>query len=325
MSNRYPMPPFPDGWFLIEESEKLGAGEVRPIHYFGQDLVLFRNELGAPVLLDAHCPHMGAHLGYGGTVEGDGLRCPFHSWLFAADGTCANVPYSPRLTPPKVAIRSWEIAETGGLIFACHTTASAPSDWELPLRPEWGREGWLGYESISWKVKMHTQEVAENVPDTSHFLYVHTVPTLPVAEVEIDRDVYRQNTIGRAEDGVETWRTRQEAFGLGLIWLTVEGPPAMRFLTAVTSIDDECVELRLLFLVQEGAGATEHSDAARMAIDMIIANTARDLPIWENKVYREHPHLVPGDGPIGRLRHWAKQFYPTELETSVVSLESASA
>jgi nitrite reductase/ring-hydroxylating ferredoxin subunit len=317
MSSRYPMPPFPDGWFLIEESEKLQGGEVRPIRYFGQDLVLFRNELGAAVILDAHCPHMGAHIGFGGTVEGSGVRCPFHNWLFGADGKCADVPYSPRPTPPDVGIRAWDVAETGGLIFACHNSTGTSANWQLPERPEWGRDGWLGYESISWKVKMHTQEVAENVPDTSHFLYVHTVPTLPVAEVEIDRDVYRQNSIGRTEAGIETWRTRQEAFGLGLIWLTVEGPPAIRFLTAVTPIDDEYVELRLLFLVHEGSGATELSVAGRTAVDMIITNTARELPIWENKVYRERPHLVPGDGPIGRLRHWAKQFYPTGVEASL--------
>ncbi len=56
-----------------------------------------------------------------------------------------------------------------------------------------------------------------------------------------------------------------------------------------------------------------------MAIEMISANTARDLPIWAHKVYRERPHLVPGVGPIGKLRHWAKQFYPSDHESLVHS------
>ncbi len=319
MSGRYPMSPFPDGWFLVTESASLATGEVRPIRYFGEDLVLFRNEAGTPVILDAHCPHMGAHFGFGGSVEGDGLRCPFHNWLFDSSGKCANVPYATRSVPPEVAVRSWPVQETGGLVFVRYDSTEIPGHWQLPERPEWGTDGWLGYETVSWTVRMHTQEVAENVPDTSHFLYVHQVPTMPVAEVEIDRDVYRQNTIGRTKSGVETWRTRQEAYGLGLIWLTVDGPPAMRFLTAVTPIDDEYVELRLLFLVDEGSGATEMSAGARVAIEMIASNTARDLPIWENKVYRERPHLVPGDGPIGRLRHWAKQFYPADREALIHS------
>ena len=163
---------------------------------------------------------------------------------------------------------------------------------------------------------MHVQELAENIPDTTHFLYVHTVPAMPDAEVEIDGHVYRQLTVGRV-NGHELWRTRQEAFGLGLVWLEVDGDVTYRFLTATTPIDDEHVELRLLFLVHEGAGATELSPASRAALQATIENTARDVPIWEHKVYRERPVLVPGDGPIQTLRKWARQFYIDDGEPSV--------
>jgi nitrite reductase/ring-hydroxylating ferredoxin subunit len=312
MTNRYPLPPFPSGWFLVAESSSLDVGEVRPIRYFGQDLVLFRTAVGAARIFDAHCPHMGAHVGFGGFVEGDGLRCPFHQWLFASDGTCANVPYSDR-SQPKVALRSWPVEERGGLIFVCHDPIGTGTAWQLPERPEWDADGWVGYETVSWKVRMHTQEVAENVPDSTHFYFVHKVPTIPTVTVDIDGDVYRQHMVGRDSLGAETWSTRQEAFGLGLIWLSVQGPPQMKFLTAVTPIDEEFVELRLLFLVNEGTGAVTLSAIGRIAVDALIENTSRDIPIWEHKVYRERPPLVAGDGPIGQLRRWARQFYPEEL------------
>ena len=45
-------------------------------------------------------------------------------------------------------------------------------------------------------------------------------------------------------------------------------------------------------------------------IDATAANTARDVPIWEHKVYVERAPLVPDDGPIRELRKWARQFYP---------------
>ena len=37
-------------------------------------------------VMDAFCPHLGAHLGHGGHVDGCEIVCPFHGWQFDADG-----------------------------------------------------------------------------------------------------------------------------------------------------------------------------------------------------------------------------------------------
>ena len=34
-----------------------------------------------------------------------------------------------------------------------------------------------------------------------------------------------------------------------------------------------------------------------------------DIPIWENKRYRDNPILCDGDGPIHQFRRWFSQFY----------------
>ena len=60
---------YPRGWFVIQFSDELPPGAVKPLKYFGKDLVLFRTESGEPTILDAFCPHMGAHLGHGGKVR----------------------------------------------------------------------------------------------------------------------------------------------------------------------------------------------------------------------------------------------------------------
>ena len=305
---RYPFPPYPTGWYLVAQSSDLAASDVRAMRWFGRDLVAFRTAGGQAVVVDAHCPHMGAHLGYGGAVEGESIRCPFHHWRFGADGRCDDVPYATQPTLPNVSLNCWPVHETSGLVLVYFDELGRAPAWRMPDRPEWGQPGWLGYETTSWRIRMHVQELAENIPDTTHFLYVHTVPALPIAEVETDGHVYRQATIGRV-NGTEVWRTTQEAHGLGLVWLTVDGDVSYRFLTATTPIDDELVELRLLFLVREPEGATEISPAGRAAIQATMDNTARDVPIWEHKVYRERPPLVAGDGPIGVLRKWARQFY----------------
>ena len=49
-------------------------------------------------MLDAFCPHMGAHLGFGGEVVGNSIKCPFHGWSFDREGKCQRIPYTSRLT-----------------------------------------------------------------------------------------------------------------------------------------------------------------------------------------------------------------------------------
>ncbi len=308
-SYRYPFSPYPTGWYLIAESSELAAGEVRPLRYFGRELVLFRARSGVPVLLDAHCPHMGAHLGYGGVVEGEGIRCPFHQWRFGTDGRLEEVPYQTRGDIPDLSLACWPIHETSGVILTFFSEDGKPPAWQMPAVEEWGSPGWLGYERFRWQIHMHVQELAENIPDTNHFLYVHKVPTLPEAHVTTDGPVYRQDSIGRGPDGKVTWQTQQTAYGLGLIVLRTPGERPNVSLNTITPIDEESVDLRILYLVKEGEGATEMSAATRAMLASVAATIGDDVPIWEHKVYREKPPLVPGDGPIGQLRTWARQFY----------------
>ena len=54
-------------------------------------------------------------------------------------------------------------------------------------------------------------------------------------------------------------------------------------------------------------------------IDATAENTARDVPIWENKVYVAKAPLVADDGPIRELRRWARQFYPESAVPLLVS------
>lgn len=61
-SNAFPCPSL-SGWFFVHYSDDLRIGDVKTLRYFGQDLVLFRNEGGEAGMLDAYCPHLGAHLG----------------------------------------------------------------------------------------------------------------------------------------------------------------------------------------------------------------------------------------------------------------------
>ena len=57
------------GWFMVGWSAEFAAGETRPLRYFGEDLVAYRDEVGELHVLSGHCRHLGAHIGHGGKVN----------------------------------------------------------------------------------------------------------------------------------------------------------------------------------------------------------------------------------------------------------------
>ena len=116
---RFPIPRYPRGWFQVGYADELAPGDVVPLKYFGVELVMFRTEDGQVSVLDAFCPHMGAHLGHGGKVEGDGIVCPFHAWKFNGAGKCTEVPYAQHL-PRKANITAWPVIERNGIMMVWH-------------------------------------------------------------------------------------------------------------------------------------------------------------------------------------------------------------
>ena len=81
--------PMPNGWFCISRSHELKVGEVQSLKFCEKDVVAFRTENGTPAVLDAFCPHLGAHLGEGGCV-----RCLLYTSPSPRDATLSRMPSS---------------------------------------------------------------------------------------------------------------------------------------------------------------------------------------------------------------------------------------
>ncbi len=96
---------------------------LKAVRLLGQDLVLFKNEQGLFGLLDRDCPHRGADLAFA-RHEGDGIRCPFHGWKFAADGRCLETPAEPLVAGmpsrlcDRVRQRSYPVRVHSGVVWA---------------------------------------------------------------------------------------------------------------------------------------------------------------------------------------------------------------
>src|ERR1700679_4111981 len=110
---RIDLPPYPNGWVAGACSEELAPGDIMARTYFGEELAIFRDQTGTVAVLDAYCPHLGAHLGHGGTVGNGCVRCPFHGWEFSLAGTCVGMPYGGRV-PPRQAGASRRGHQGGG-------------------------------------------------------------------------------------------------------------------------------------------------------------------------------------------------------------------
>ena len=154
MTTRLPFSFFPSGWFRVGTSDELTREAVRPLRYFGQDLVMFRTRAGVVHVLDAHCPHLGAHLGHGGRVRGDTIECPFHGWRIDGQGRCAAIPSTKQAPAPRPEIPSWPVCERNGVIMVYHHPRGAAPDWEFPGFTEHGDPDWTPYQAgRRWRVR----------------------------------------------------------------------------------------------------------------------------------------------------------------------------
>ena len=306
---RFPFP-IPSGWFAVAFSSELEVGEVRPVRYFGKELVLFRTSDGAARLLDAFCPHLGAHLGHGGVIKDDKLVCPFHAWEFDGTGKCAHVPYAHKM-PKKADIDAWLVQEKNGMILVWHDLAGREPFFEVPDIPEFSDEGWTDIRTKQWTIKSCNQEMAENQVDAAHFQYLHGSTAMPETTCErrgphlITRSTTGMSTPAGPVDG----HLEVNAWGFGFTTTRFNGIVETLLMSSASPIDEDTVELRFAFMVRKiGKGITGGVGKAFMA--EVSRQLEQDIPVWENKIYIDPPVLCDGDGPIGQFRLWARQFYP---------------
>lgn len=308
----------PLGWYPVSWSSELESGEVLSREYFGRQLVLFRTESGTASVLDAYCPHLGAHLGFGGKVEGEGIRCPFHGWKFSGDGGCLEIPYAKRIPPSAHATR-YPSRETGGVVWAWYHPLGEEPGFEPPEIEEFGAEDWTDdWTRYEWTIRTHPQEVSENSVDWPHFAEVHLMAPPPEREVRFEGHeiLWRAATSkqvttleGQSDDIVVVGRNA----GLGSSYVKYTGMGDSVIVMGMTPIDEETMHMRFGVIGKKAGRSDEEMASFHQAYsdDMAVA-VEQDFPIWENKTYYDRPRLCEGDGPVHEYRKWAEQFYVQE-------------
>ncbi len=309
---------FATGWFVIATAEELTAGTALSLKYFGQKLVAFRGESGVASVLDAYCPHLGADLGVGGKVVGDSIQCPFHAWRFAGDGGCVEIPYDRSERPAKslgrAKIRSWPVSERNGLVFVWHDPQGRPPTYQIPVISEVGDPAWTPWTLNLMTIRTQPREIIENVADSGHFPAVHGT-SLETFENEFVDHMAIQRSSGVAYPrggGSDKFKLTATYYGPAYQVTEMDSFLPNKLINAHTPIDDQTLHLRFGVMLKRVGDDKKMARYAQGYTSNLQVGFAEDVAVWENKVWRDRPTLCDGDGAIGALRRWYRQFYPSE-------------
>ncbi|MFM0555657.1 Rieske 2Fe-2S domain-containing protein [Paraburkholderia sediminicola] len=106
-------------WLPVIQSSDMprANGEPQMIELLGERFVVWRDQQGRPGLYAEGCLHRGASMQLARS-EGDGLRCIYHGWKFAVDGTVLE---TPNIEDPKfkerIKGRTYPVREAGGIVW----------------------------------------------------------------------------------------------------------------------------------------------------------------------------------------------------------------
>ena len=306
---------FPFAWYRACYADEVPKGGLRPLRLLSRDLVVWRGEDGEAHVMDAYCPHLGAHLGYGGRVEGCELVCPFHWWRFGADGRNTGIPYDGTRNPA-ARIRTYPTLDRNGMIlFWYHPRQEAPL-WEIPRVEQYYDDGWTDYYRTQWTIRAPWQELAENGPDFVHLRTVHgssEVPELEAYELDGYMTRLRARVHFATPRGPQPGRIDTDSWGPGFSLARFSGIIDACFVGATTPLDFEETLVSFNYMVRKLGSSPEALERTRRVGEALIADlrkqVAEDMVIFDHKIWNPRPALSRADGPIARFREWARQFY----------------
>jgi 3-ketosteroid 9alpha-monooxygenase subunit A len=318
----------PTGWFQFGWSSTVPPRGVVPLRYFGQDLVAWRDAAGIVHLLDAYCKHLGANLGHGGCVVDNGLQCPFHGWVWDAEGRNVFIPYEER---PNAAqrVRSWPVVERNEILYLWHDHDGRPPTFEVPDLMDGLFEQLDGVTfqqalpdgtSHFRGLQVHPQYVVENAVDRHHFRFVHGTAASPVILREDVTDSTWQTVAGfgrRWADGIDRPGDRRNTItihwvGVGFAFNAEHTPDGWRvILIATTPVDRDYSEMFGTYWLEDATGQT--ADTRTHLLDLIKTALPQDIEIWDNQRYLDRPALGKSEvSSFMKLRRWTSNFYPAD-------------
>ncbi|HZO08891.1 MAG TPA: Rieske 2Fe-2S domain-containing protein [Myxococcota bacterium] len=291
-------------WYAVALSDEVRPGVPFGCEFLNGRVAVYRRASGAPVVLSARCPHMGADLALGDVV-GDDLRCTYHHFRFGPGGGCTAIPCDGPI-PPGARVFSYPCAETLGVIWAFNGEAPdfappavrdfAPGELRVRARRAhvFGVAPWISVgNTFDFLHLRHVHGLAFDFdPSAIRWLGDHQI------EYEIE---FRSPELGRFEQrirvsgpNVVSYVTAAATTSIGLFTSTPVARAAQSFVVAAVP-DDPALP---------AAELEERLRRQEALMDALLADDARTLTGIRFKVGT----LVGDDRAMARFLRWVAAF-----------------
>jgi 5,5'-dehydrodivanillate O-demethylase len=157
-------------WMPFATVKQLDEHPTRAVRLLGEHLVAFKDRSGGYGLIQEFCPHRNTNLLWG-IVEPEGLRCPYHGWLFDAEGNCLEQPaeHPDSTFKDRIKVQSYPVEEVGGMLWAW----MGPRE-DRPMVPRWDALVKEGVRDIGWAIlPCNWLQIMENSLDPVHVEWLH--------------------------------------------------------------------------------------------------------------------------------------------------------
>ena len=301
-----------NGWYLAAFDADL-PDDVNPLTIGDRRLIAVRDGDDVRVF-DGTCPHRGAHLGYGGRLDGACVVCPFHGKHIRLGGDT------------RLSVHEHRVLRAGDAIFV--RLSDDPRDdrgFEQVVKELAASRRVVA--AVRQEVSAPAAYIVENAFDMDHFAAVHHVPRVESLGVRIDdagalaieaefrtlispwvsaqqREDARQTALATGEAQMDfASRFYARAFSPAVV-ITEFGPPGATHyvITGAVPVDGGCIaRVAVAVLPDCQAQLTHLVHGARKAL-------GEDLVVW-NHLDVEAPQRYDGrDAPVLAFRDFCASF-----------------
>ncbi len=161
---------FANVWSPVILASRLSTKPL-PVRFAGENLVFFRDAQGVAHALLDRCPHRGVKLSLGEVTKEGCLRCPFHAWEFAGDGTATHIPLNPDAKKERLGATGLPTREIGGVLWVYTAPgAEAPNE---PVVPDGLTMNGVArtFLEVDWNADW--TRAMENMLDSPHVPFLH--------------------------------------------------------------------------------------------------------------------------------------------------------
>lgn len=295
-------------------------GELpKTVRMLGENLVVFRARGGEVGLLERYCSHRGASLEYGLPTE-QGIRCCYHSWHFARDGTILDTPNDPDSAIKETLCHpAYPTHEYKGIVFAW----MGPPE-ERPAFPVLDSYDQPDTQVVPFSLYFPCNwvQVLDNTQDPIHSCFLHTRvsgPQFAVSWGELPELEYLTTPIGMVNVNVRRWKDKIWARTTdmmlpnlnqtGALWLTAERDETFlrtaltRWMRPTDDTETQMIGWRYFNHRVDPEGKGDLGQVGSGKIDF-IGQTEDERPYEERQRVPGDFEAIAGQGPIALSATW---------------------